>query len=518
MRKLPVILRNLLVFSFLMIPGALANQSIIITEIMYDPRSSESAPVLTEWVEIYNVGSTQVDLAGWTLSDEDGVPFGGISSGILQAGEVGVITPLSEADFRAAWSTAANAKILTSTWSDGQALDNSPDQFNEILELIDDQKTVVDRVNIDDEDPWPNPGGSESIYLKRDALHGRLNDGGSNWWKSSTGVDGAIASTVTNIFNQSDIGSPGVVNFFFRGTRIFTHDFNNQNDWTDNFSPTVFNVAEGSRILWSNGELTNPWSGIVGSRIFTYTAEEFPILRNGDKMEVSVDFKLDTSVSGVISEALFLFLSPSGWDAGTRQGANNPGGIFELRGSYGGSPAEGWLAGVNAEPDGNNTEVSSGDEQFVIDSVFNMNLTAFFTDLGNDEIEVTSVLTGGSLGGPLSVTGREPMSNNTLRDPTWQVGVYVNNAAITSLDNFEIRYKSATASNVTVNVFPGANAISWDADTLPVVDVFRSFDGNIWAQIGTSAAGGLFIDENPASPNGRAAFYRIEPAARYNLP
>lgn len=264
--------------------------------------------------------------------------------------------------------------------------------------------------------------------------------------------------------------------------------------------------------------MTNPWSGVVGSRIFTYTSEEFPVLRNGDKMEVSIDFKLDTSVNGVISEALFLFLSPSGWDAGTRQGANNPSGIFELRGSYGGSPPEGWLAGVNAEPDGSNTEVSSADEQFVIDSIFDMNLTAYFTGLGNDEIEVTSVLTGGPLLGPLSITGREPMSNNTLRDPTWQVSVYVNNAAITSLDDFEIRYKSATTSSISVNVFPGANAISWDANTLPIVDVFRSFDGNIWAQIGTSVAGGLFLDENPAFPNGRAAFYRIEPAARYHLP
>ncbi|MEM6338008.1 MAG: lamin tail domain-containing protein, partial [Bacteroidota bacterium] len=92
--------------AFLLVPAAYAQ--IVITEIMYNPASSESN-TQTQYVELYNAGSSAVDISGWQLDDEDADGPNTIPAGTtpIPAGGVALIVGSSAADFNGAWSTAA---------------------------------------------------------------------------------------------------------------------------------------------------------------------------------------------------------------------------------------------------------------------------------------------------------------------------------------------------------------------------------------------------------------------------
>ena len=63
--------------------AGVASGDVIISEIMYNPDSSEALPNDVEWIEIYNTGGTSVDLTGWAIQDEDGTSsaFGSVTIG-----------------------------------------------------------------------------------------------------------------------------------------------------------------------------------------------------------------------------------------------------------------------------------------------------------------------------------------------------------------------------------------------------------------------------------------------------
>ncbi|TSD03493.1 MAG: endonuclease i [Parcubacteria group bacterium Athens0714_16] len=86
----------LIIFIFLPI---FAHGQIVITEIMYD--LAEGSDTGREWVEIFNSGNAQVDLAGWKFNDGDGVTNhilneppknGGRGSLILKSNEYAVLS------------------------------------------------------------------------------------------------------------------------------------------------------------------------------------------------------------------------------------------------------------------------------------------------------------------------------------------------------------------------------------------------------------------------------------------
>ncbi len=187
--------------------------TVIISEIMYNPNSSESAPGYAEWVEIYNTGVAAVDISGWTLRDEDGTSTTTIPAATtIAAGEAVVLfdsdTTLSE--FQAAWGSGYQAFALDLNSLSG--LSNSPSSTSEILELIDAAAASVDIANYDDSSPWPSdsPDGP-SIYVLPNALSAIANDDGANWAASSVGVDGAFNNVMVGNFNGVDTGSPGFV-------------------------------------------------------------------------------------------------------------------------------------------------------------------------------------------------------------------------------------------------------------------------------------------------------------------
>ncbi|MEM9416379.1 MAG: lamin tail domain-containing protein [Planctomycetota bacterium] len=204
-----------------------ASAQVVISEIMYNPDSSEGGigadaePNQTEWLEIYNAGDEAVAIGGWYLQDEDGQTAGLPESATIAPGEAIVLIPGTQTadDFRAAWETddAKGFQVFAlAGWAVGDNplsnLANGPSDTNEILTLRNAEGETIDEVNYDDENGWPtdSPDGA-SIVLRPDMLDVESNDEGSAWLRASANQHGARTNTQTDDYNGEDTGSPGVV-------------------------------------------------------------------------------------------------------------------------------------------------------------------------------------------------------------------------------------------------------------------------------------------------------------------
>ena len=179
--------------------------NLVITEIMFNPASDESSPV-GEWVEIYNAGTTDADLTGYKLDDEDSSNWGSITGGILPAGKFAVIFDsdfTDEATFRTEWGVPADALLLGVSWG---SLANSPGIGNEVLQLLDSYSRVIDEVDFDDDGTiWPVDDGAASTALLPSFMNSTDNDDGTNWVLSGVGSSSPTGPT----FAVTDVGSPG---------------------------------------------------------------------------------------------------------------------------------------------------------------------------------------------------------------------------------------------------------------------------------------------------------------------
>ncbi len=201
-----------------------ADGQVIISEIMYNPDSSEGRPARdgepatpnkTEWVELYNLGEDEVSLAGWVLQDEDGATAPLPDDATIGAGEAVVLIPgdTTAAEFQAAWGDGIKVYPLQDWTRTGlRNLANRPSDTNEIVVLMDAKGLVIDQVNYDDEGAWPSdePDGP-SIYVIPASLSADGNDLGEAWARSVDGERGARGNQPTDVYNGADVGSPGHV-------------------------------------------------------------------------------------------------------------------------------------------------------------------------------------------------------------------------------------------------------------------------------------------------------------------
>lgn len=204
-----------IVFWGLCLTAIPSSADVIITEIMYNPASSEKSPNDVEWVEIYNNGEESVDVSGWFLADED-ARTGAIPAGTtLAAHQCLVLVPGMQTpqNFHAAWGPQVRVVPLDKWGLPGKFnLANDPSPENEILTLRSPDNAVADEVNFDDEGDWPTdtPPGP-SIYLLPGKLTAADNDSGTSWARSQAGRDGARNNRLTAEFDGIDTGSPGFV-------------------------------------------------------------------------------------------------------------------------------------------------------------------------------------------------------------------------------------------------------------------------------------------------------------------
>jgi|CXWL01.1.fsa_nt_gi hypothetical protein len=199
--------------------------NIVITEIMYNPAGTDDGK---EFVEIFNAGTTSVNIAGWSLKDIEGDPATGtIPAGTLMLpGEIILLTSGSGpgvpadvlAQFRAAWNIPVAVRTFAlSPWQDRAQQATS---IEEVLALLDASGHPVDVVNYENPQftplsAWPGPDGTSSITLLSTSLTKSANDTGSNWRLSMPNLDGAYDSVQSAHFSDirltGSAGSPGVV-------------------------------------------------------------------------------------------------------------------------------------------------------------------------------------------------------------------------------------------------------------------------------------------------------------------
>lgn len=172
-----------------------------ITEWMYSPVSSAG-----EFIEITNLGSTPIGLAGWSFDDDSRTP-GTVpldSLGTLAAGESAIITEAPDATFRSQWGLDASVKILAgNTTNLGRA-----DEIN-VFSGVDPVANLVDRLTSNDQGTGaakgPRTQGVAGIPVTAAALG--ANDA-SQWNLAAVGdVEDSWTAT------PGDVGSPGKSRF-----------------------------------------------------------------------------------------------------------------------------------------------------------------------------------------------------------------------------------------------------------------------------------------------------------------
>lgn len=122
--------------------GAGASAQIRITEWMYNGGGPGN---IGEYVEFTNIGSSPIDMTGWSFDDNSRSPGSQSLSafGLVQPGESVILTDLNAATFRTQWSLPTTVKIIGGNTNNlGRA-----DEIN----LYDATATLVDRLTYDDQ-------------------------------------------------------------------------------------------------------------------------------------------------------------------------------------------------------------------------------------------------------------------------------------------------------------------------------------------------------------------------------
>lgn len=161
-----------------------------ISEFMYSGANGE-------FVEITNTGTGAVDLTGWSFDDDSNTAgsFAIGALGTLAPGESAVITEGAAADFRAAWSLCAAAKIVG---GNGQNLGR-----NDVVNLYDAGGTRIDTLRFGDQN-FPGSIRTQNVAGWVSAA-GLGADVIAQW---TLAVVGDAESSRASV--GGDIGSPGV--------------------------------------------------------------------------------------------------------------------------------------------------------------------------------------------------------------------------------------------------------------------------------------------------------------------
>ncbi len=200
--------------------GVLSPGDIVITELMFDPKSSNEQD--REWFEVYNTTSADIDLNGWMIVDNSSSgrnhTINSMSPVIVPANSYAVLVYNDD--------TAVNAGITNAIYSYGAGTGNSNSGFptwnNESTYingsttadgpgLISATGILIDEIEYgfgyNGLNAWPAQGAEEAVSYQLDAdfIDSTSNDDATNW----------IASTnLYGSFNNNDyFGTPGTANF-----------------------------------------------------------------------------------------------------------------------------------------------------------------------------------------------------------------------------------------------------------------------------------------------------------------
>jgi predicted extracellular nuclease len=174
-----------------------AHAQIRITEWMYD--SYLNSKTVGEFVEFTNVGSTAIDLTGWSFDDSSRTAGSQSLSafGTLAAGESVIFTDATAADFRTAWGLSETVKIV------GGNTNNL--SRNDEINLYDSSSVLIDRLTYNDQGT-ENVKGPQTKYVSGNIPLAAL---GLN--TASAGVLSVVSDSYLSwAATDGDIGNPGV--------------------------------------------------------------------------------------------------------------------------------------------------------------------------------------------------------------------------------------------------------------------------------------------------------------------
>lgn len=174
-----------------------AHAQIRITEWMYDTPTPGA-----EYIEFTNIGTTAIDLTGWSFDDNSRLP-GSVSLGafgIVAAGESVILTEASATDFRTRWGLAPTVKVIG-----GNA--NNIGRSDEI-NIYNASNALVDRLTYNDQGTGTVQGPRTTSVSGNPGTFSAIGaNNASLWVVSSVGdVYGSYADSGVATFS---IGNPG---------------------------------------------------------------------------------------------------------------------------------------------------------------------------------------------------------------------------------------------------------------------------------------------------------------------
>lgn len=153
----------------------------------------------SEFVEFTNIGATNIDMTGWSFSDNHRIA-GDISLssfGVVNAGESVILSEVAATAFRTTWNLCAGIKVIG---SNSQNLGRA-DEIN----LYDNNSALIDRLTFDDQGTTPLGGprtDTKSAWVPAAAMGTNTH----NQWIASTAADAEGSYVATS---GGYIASPG---------------------------------------------------------------------------------------------------------------------------------------------------------------------------------------------------------------------------------------------------------------------------------------------------------------------
>jgi len=187
-------MKKIILLAVLAIAVNAMGADIQITEWMYSGANGE-------FVEFTNLGSTAIDMTGWSYSDSSRVA-GHVSLsafGTVAIGESVILTETATETFRTAWNLGSSVKIIGGNLTDNLG---RSDEIN----IYDASNALIDRLTYNDQASPKQGPRTQNISCSIPASDYGLTTASSTWVLSSVGDKyGAWTST------GGDIASPGVI-------------------------------------------------------------------------------------------------------------------------------------------------------------------------------------------------------------------------------------------------------------------------------------------------------------------